>query len=66
MANNDADLPFLICSKATSGLKNVMKDSRFKTILRVGWFGLNGPLRQCFSLYRAVSPNRGTKKRKKR
>ena len=25
----------------------------------VGWFGINGPLRQYFSLYRAVSQREG-------
>ena len=31
----------------------------------VGCFGLNGPLRQYFSLYRAVSTNTGKNKWKK-
>ena len=30
----------------------------------VGWFGLNGPLRQYFSLYRAVSQIEGERKEK--
>ena len=30
----------------------------------VGCFGLNGPLRQCFSLYRAVSQREGERKEK--
>ena len=30
----------------------------------VGWFGLNGPLRQYFSLYRAVSQREGERKEK--
>ena len=30
-----------------------------KTLLMVGCFGFNGPLRQCFSLYRAVSQREG-------
>ena len=29
----------------------------------VGCFGFNGPLRQCFSLYRAVSQREGEEKR---
>ena len=32
----------------------------------VGCIGFNGPLRQYFSLYRAVSPERGRKERKDR
>ena len=32
----------------------------------VGCFGFNGPLRQYFSLYRAVSQREGDKKRKDR
>ena len=30
----------------------------------VGWFGFNGPLRQYFSLYRAVSQREGERKGK--
>ena len=32
---------------------------RFRNGTRVGCFGLNGPLRQYFSLYRAVSQREG-------
>ena len=34
------------------------------TFLLVGCFGLNGPLRQYFSLYRAVSQREGERKEK--
>ena len=33
-----------------------------KLVLMVGCFGLNGPLRQYFSLYRAVSQREGGRK----
>ena len=38
-----------------------------QAIVKVGWlvvFGLNGPLRQYFSLYRAVSQREGERKEK--
>ena len=37
---------------------------QFKVVMLVGWFGLNGPLRQYFSLYRAVSEREGERKEK--
>ena len=37
-----------------------------RTTFTVGCFGLNGPLRQYFSLYRAVSQREGEKKRNNR
>ena len=39
--------------------KNTCKTSRL-----VGWFGFNGPLRQFFSLYRALSQREGERKEK--
>ena len=42
--------------------------NRMKQACKVGWlvgcFGLNGPLRQYFSLYRAISQREGERKEK--
>ena len=40
-------------------VKGKRKRGRQKKIFLVGCFGLNGPLRQYFSLYRAVSQREG-------
>ena len=37
----------------------------FSSTRMVGCFGLNGPLRQYFSLYRAVSQRRGQKRKRR-
>ena len=49
-------LPIALRSPAHNIVDNCTDVKKF---LKVGWlvvFGLNGPLRQYFSLYRAVSP----------
>ena len=48
---------FSIQSAETPLLQSVLFKGLFTRAFSVGWF--NGPLRQCFSLYRAVSQREG-------
>ena len=56
-------LAFILCAKQKKRMK-IAVISRVRIIWLVGYFGLNGPLRQYFSLYRAVSQREGERKEK--
>ena len=50
---------------ALSGPATVCQNEQTVFTALVGWFGFNGPLRQYFSLYRAVSQREGERKEKR-
>ena len=57
-----SDPPLLQAQQVRNYLLSVTKGERENWL--VGCFGLNGPLRQYFSLYRAVSQREGERKEK--
>ena len=56
--------PSLRSDPFSKGLHHPGSEQKF-TIWLVGCFGFNGPLRQYFSLYRAVSQREGERKEKR-
>ena len=55
-----------ISAEKTKLMTNSASDSQREVKVKVGWlvgcFGFNGPLRQYFSLYRAVSQRMGERR----
>ena len=60
MRDDDVDIDSMITTYNTA-----MTDKASEILGLVGCFGFNGPLRQYFSLYRAVSQREGERKEKR-